>query len=151
MEEETNQNIEKNENFNIEIEEEEDNVNEVEEEQEDINLDVDEEAENIDEEKLNNNENENQENKEEIKERKNLITKFPIAKIKNIIKMNSDVKLCMKNVYPVLGKAVELLFEDLASKAQPIAKFNKRRKLNPEDLCKLLFYLFFNSYNRFCF
>ena len=63
--------------------------------------------------------------------------RMPIAKIKNIIKLNPDVKMCLKEVYPYLGKAVELLFEDLAFKAAQVAKFNKRRTMNPEDICKI--------------
>lgn len=77
-------------------------------------------------------------NEENVKKEKNLMTKFPLAKIKNIIKMNPDIKLCVKTVYPILGKAVELLFEDLSIEAEKITKYNKRRKLNPEDLCKFM-------------
>ena len=65
--------------------------------------------------------------------------RFPIAKIKNIIKMNQDIKLCNKNVYSYLGKAVELLFHDIAFKSSYVTKFNKRRTMNPEDICKQIF------------
>lgn len=65
--------------------------------------------------------------------------RFPIAKIKNIIKMNQDIKLCNKNVYSYLGKAVELLFHDIAFKSSYVTKFNKRRTMNPEDICKHFF------------
>lgn len=65
--------------------------------------------------------------------------RFPIAKIKNIIKMNQDIKLCNKNVYSYLGKAVELLFHDIAFKSSYVTKFNKRRTMNPEDICKQFF------------
>lgn len=69
--------------------------------------------------------------------RKKPFCRMPVGKIKNIIKMNPDIKLCNKNVYSYLGKAVELLFHDLAFKSSYVTKFNKRRTMNPEDICKL--------------
>ncbi len=80
--------------------------------------------------------NQEEKNKNEGYNKKTPFCRMPIAKIKNIIKLNPDVKMCLKEVYPYLGKAVEMLFEDLAIKAAQVAKFNKRRTMNPEDVCK---------------
>ena len=84
-----------------------------------------------------NNDYENLEDNDLIKRKP--FCRFPIAKIKNIIKMNQDIKLCNKNVYSYLGKAVELLFHDIAFKSSYVTKFNKRRTMNPEDICKQIF------------
>ena len=71
----------------------------------------------------------------EAKTKQKPFCRLPIAKIKNLVKMHQDAKTVLKDVYPYLGKAVELLFEDLGMKAAHIAKFNKRRTVNPEDIC----------------
>ena len=61
-------------------------------------------------------------------------SRFPLNKIKNIMKMNDEVKLVSKHIGHYLGKAVELMLEDLAQKSLLITKSNKRRILNPEDI-----------------
>ena len=45
---------------------------------------------------------------EEIKKEKTSLMRYPLAKIKNIIKLDSDIKLCQKDVYTVIGKLTEL-------------------------------------------
>ena len=57
-------------------------------------------------------------------------TRFPLAKIKNIMKMDDNVKLCQKNVYNLIGKATELFLQDLASNAYNITALNRRKTMN---------------------
>lgn len=63
------------------------------------------------------------------------LPRIPLAKVKNITKLDNDVRLCQKNVYVALAKASELLIKDLADKAKLITKYNKRRTMNAEDIC----------------
>lgn len=105
---------------------------------ENISQDDNNVSENNEENNNENNDIEDKENNDKSYQEKRTFTRFPIAKIKNIIKMNPDVKLCVKELYPLLGKATELLFNDLAINTSQIAKFHKRRTLNPEDVCKYI-------------
>ena len=75
-------------------------------------------------------ENENDETK---KERTSLI-RYPLAKIKNIMKLDSDIKLCQKDAYTVIGKLTELFLQDLAQGAYTICKSCKRKTINLEDI-----------------
>ena len=75
----------------------------------------------------------NKHNIEEKKE-KTTLTRLPIAKIKNIIKLDNEIKLCQKDVYTVIGKITELFLEDLASSAYNICKSYKRKTMNLEDI-----------------
>lgn len=75
-------------------------------------------------------------NKNNIEEKKEKIslTRLPIAKIKNIIKLDNEIKLCQKDVYTVIGKLTELFLQDLASSAYNICKSYKRKTMNLEDI-----------------
>ena len=89
------------------------------------------EKENIQEEQ--NTQNDNNENDETKKEKTPLI-RYPLAKIKNIIKLDSDIKLCQKDAYTVIGKLTELFLQDLAQGAYNICKSCKRKTINLEDI-----------------
>lgn len=71
---------------------------------------------------------------EEIKKEKTSLMRYPLAKIKNIIKLDSDIKLCQKDVYTVIGKLTELFLQDLAQGAYNICKSCKRKTINLEDI-----------------
>ena len=58
-----------------------------------------------------------------------------MAKIKNIMKMDDNVKLCQKNVYTLIGKATELFLQDLAKNSYNITALNRRKTMNVEDIC----------------
>ena len=71
---------------------------------------------------------------EEIKKEKTSLMRYPLAKIKNIIKLDSDIKLCQKDVYTVIGKLTELFLQDLAQGAYNVCKSCKRKTINLEDI-----------------
>lgn len=75
-------------------------------------------------------ENENDETKKE----KTSLIRYPLAKIKNIMKLDSDIKLCQKDAYTVIGKLTELFLQDLAQGAYSICKSCKRKTINLEDI-----------------
>ncbi len=78
--------------------------------------------------------NENiQEGNENKKERTSLI-RYPLAKIKNIMKLDNDIKLCQKDAYTVIGKLTELFLQDLAQGAYSVCKSGKRKTINLEDI-----------------
>ena len=77
--------------------------------------------------------NENNENDETKKEKTSLI-RYPLAQIKNIMKLDSDIKLCQKDAYTVIGKLTELFLQDLAQGAYAICKSCKRKTINLEDI-----------------
>ena len=81
----------------------------------------------------NNNENENNNNNKNKKEKNSLI-RFPLAKIKNIMKLDNDIKLCQKNAYLVIGKLTELFLQEIANNAHKICKNSKRKTINLEDI-----------------
>ena len=58
-----------------------------------------------------------------------------MAKIKNIMKMDDNVKLCQKNVYTLIGKATELFLQELAENSYNITALNRRKTMNVEDIC----------------
>ena len=68
----------------------------------------------------------NQEEKENKKERTSLI-RFPLAKIKNIMKLDNDIKLCQKDAYTVIGKVTEIFLQKLARGAYAVCKSCKRK------------------------
>lgn len=74
------------------------------------------------------------------KERVGLI-RLPLAKIKNIMKIDEDIKLCQKNAYYVIGRMTELFIQELSKNAQLAAKSKKRKTINLEDIC-----IIFNNY-----
>jgi len=62
--------------------------------------------------------------------------RLPLAKIKNMMKLDDEIKLCQKNAYYVVGKLTELFIQELAKNAHSVAKLNKRKTMNLEDICK---------------
>lgn len=60
---------------------------------------------------------------------------MPIAKIKNISKLDPEVKLCQKNAYVVIGRLTELFIQQVARESVAVAKIKKRKTLNIEDMC----------------
>ena len=64
--------------------------------------------------------------------------RIPKGKVKNIIKLNESIKLMNKDAYIFMAKATELLLQDLALQAEKVTKFNKRRTMNQEDICKII-------------
>jgi DNA polymerase epsilon subunit 4 len=60
--------------------------------------------------------------------------RFPLAKIKNIMKLDEDINLCQKNAYFVMGRLTELFLQELARNALSVTKINKRKTMNLEDL-----------------
>ncbi len=78
--------------------------------------------------------NENiQEGNENKKERTSLI-RYPLAKIKNIMKLDNDIKLCQKDAYTVIGKLTEMFLQELARDAYAVCKSCKRKTINLEDI-----------------
>ena len=68
------------------------------------------------------------------KKEKNSLMRFPLAKIKNIIKLDDDIKLCQKNAYFVIGKLTELFLQELAKNSYLVCKNQKRKTINIEDI-----------------
>jgi histone H3/H4 len=64
------------------------------------------------------------------------LIRFPMAKIKKIMKLNPGIGICQKNSYIVIGKLAELFIQELARNAASVAKINKRKTMNIEDICK---------------
>ena len=50
------------------------------------------------------------------------------------MKLDSDIKLCQKNSYLVVCKLTELFLQELAKNAHSVAKLNKRKTMNLEDI-----------------
>ena len=84
-------------------------------------------------EKDNNNNIEIKDEKNHKKE-KNSLMRFPLAKIKNIMKLDDDIKLCQKNAYFVIGKLTELFLQELAKNSYLVCKNQKRKTINIEDI-----------------
>ena len=93
-------------------------------------MDIESNQEKNQEEQNSINENINDESKRE----KTSFIRFPLAKIKNIIKLDSDIKLCQKDTYTVIGKLTELFLQDLAQGAYAVCKSCKRKTINLEDI-----------------
>lgn len=129
------------------------NENEDEENDEDINHDnnnhhlikkeqiVKEEKEDEDDECFNENNNDDQiminklqQKEQSHKKEKNNLMRFPLAKIKNTIRLDDDIKLCQKNAYYVIGKMTELFLQELAKNSHSICKMAKRKTLNIDDI-----------------
>ena len=79
-------------------------------------------------------ENIENENNNKNKKEKNSLIRFPLAKIKNIMKLDNDIKLCQKNAYLVIGKLTELFLQEIANNAHKICKNSKRKTINLEDI-----------------
>ena len=92
------------------------------------------ENENIENEKDNNNNNIEIKDEKNHKKEKNSLMRFPLAKIKNIIKLDDDIKLCQKNAYFVIGKLTELFLQELAKNSYLVCKNQKRKTINIEDI-----------------
>ena len=93
-------------------------------------MDIESNQEKNQEEQNSINENINDESKKE----KTSFIRFPLAKTKNIIKLDSDIKLCQKDAYTVIGKLTELFLQDLAQGAYSVCKSCKRKTINLEDI-----------------
>ena len=93
-------------------------------------MDIESNKEKNQEEQNSINENINDESKKE----KTAFIRYPLAKIKNIIKLDSDIKLCQKDAYTVIGKLTELFLQDLAQGAYSVCKSCKRKTINLEDI-----------------
>jgi len=50
------------------------------------------------------------------------------------MKLDEDVKLCQKNAYIVLGRLTELFLQEIAQNAHSVARLNKRKTMNLEDI-----------------
>ena len=96
-------------------------------------MDIENKTEKENSQKEQNSINDNIENDETKKEKEPLI-RYPLAKIKNIIKLDSDVKLVQKDAYIIIGKLTELFLQDLAQGAYNICKSCKRKTINLEDI-----------------
>lgn len=96
-------------------------------------MDIDKE-ENVSNEKEINSNNINTSKGEEIKKEKSSLIRLPLAKIKNIIKLDEDIKLCQKDAYTVIGKITELFIQELARDAYTVCRSCKRKTLNMEDI-----------------
>ena len=115
--------------MDIDIEKEQEQGQEKEKEQE---QEQEKEGNNSEEQKKEVNEN-NQEENENKKERNSLI-RLPLAKIKNIMKLDKDIKLCQKDAYTVIGKVTEMFLQELAQGAYAVCKSCKRKTINLEDI-----------------
>ena len=93
-------------------------------------MDIESNQDKNQEEQNSQNENTNEESKKE----KASFIRYPLAKIKNIIKLDSDIKLCQKDSYTVIGKLTELFLQDLAQSAYSVCKSCKRKTINLEDI-----------------
>lgn len=62
--------------------------------------------------------------------------RLPLAKVKKIMKLDPDVGKIQKNAYFVIGRLTELFLQEIANNATRVAKINKRKTLNIEDICK---------------
>lgn len=72
--------------------------------------------------------------KESHKKEKNNLMRLPLSKIKNIMKLDSDIKLCQKNSYFVIGKLTELFLQEIAKNAHIVCKNGKRKTINLDDI-----------------
>jgi histone H3/H4 len=72
--------------------------------------------------------------KESHKKERSGFTRLPISKIKYLMKLDGDVKLCQKNAYVVLAKMTELFLQELAKNSHSVAKLNRRKTMNLEDI-----------------
>jgi DNA polymerase epsilon subunit 4 len=97
-----------------------------------MNIENEQQENNLEEQKNDITEN-IQEGNENKKERTSLI-RYPLAKIKNIMKLDNDIKLCQKDAYLVLGKLTEMFLQELARDAYAVCKSCKRKTINLEDI-----------------
>ena len=98
----------------------------------DIEKEQGQEENNSEEQKKQLNENIQEEN--ENKKERNSLIRFPLAKIKNIMKLDNDIKLCQKDAYTVIGKVTEMFLQELAQSAYAVCKSCKRKTINLEDI-----------------
>jgi DNA polymerase epsilon subunit 4 len=96
-------------------------------------MDIDKEPSenNIEEEKKN---TESAQNENENKKERTSLIRFPLAKIKNIMKLDNDIKLCQKDAYTVIGKMTEMFLQELARGAYAVCKSCRRKTINLEDI-----------------
>lgn len=130
--------------FNIKLQKDEDIKNENEEEKiinDDIEMAVNDEMEiekkdGIIQEENEPPINENSKKEEDNEDKKDKISliKYPISKIKNIMKLDNEIKLCQKEVYSVIGKLTEIFLQELAQNAYAVCKSCKRKTINLEDI-----------------
>lgn len=76
-----------------------------------------------------------EEGKEEPqKKERNSLIRLPLAKIKNIIKLDDDTKKVQKNAYVVIGKLTEIFLRGLALDAQKETKSAGRKMMSLYDI-----------------
>ena len=68
------------------------------------------------------------------KKEKNNLIRLPLSKIKNTMKLDSEIKLCQKNAYFVIGKLTELFLQEIAKNAHIVCKNGKRKTINLDDI-----------------
>jgi DNA polymerase epsilon subunit 4 len=93
-------------------------------------MDIESNKEKNQEEQNSINENINDESKKE----KTAFIRYPLAKIKNIMKLDNDIKLCQKDAYTVIGKMTEMFLQELARGAYAVCKSCRRKTINLEDI-----------------
>ena len=72
--------------------------------------------------------------KDSHKKEKNNLIRLPLSKIKNTMKLDSEIKLCQKNAYFVIGKLTELFLQEIAKNAHIVCKNGKRKTINLDDI-----------------
>lgn len=82
--------------------------------------------------------NDDNDNDGVVKKERTVLTRLPIAKVKNIFKLDWDNKLCQKNSYVVIAKMTELFLNELAKNVHAICKRSKRKTMNIEDIAAVI-------------
>ena len=73
-----------------------------------------------------------------VKKERTALTRLPIAKVKNIFKLDWDNKLGQKNSYVVIAKMTELFLNELAKNVHAVCKRAKRKTMNIEDIAAVV-------------
>ena len=73
-----------------------------------------------------------------VKKERTALTRLPVAKVKNIFKLDWDNKLGQKNSYVVIAKMTELFLNELAKSVHAVCKRAKRKTMNIEDIAAVV-------------
>ena len=73
-----------------------------------------------------------------VKKERTALTRLPVAKVKNIFKLDWDNKLGQKNSYVVIAKMTELFLNELAKNVHTVCKRAKRKTMNIEDIAAVV-------------